>query len=221
MLNNIKDALYWIDKSTIASAVITAAIMWAGGNLLKHIKIHKKRKTTEQKLIVTNKPVMLLPKLECKDPYEKPLIITPLVIKNPTKQVIKINHIRINEETPFELIGVMTLDPIFYGFSRNFPKYISFEKDSIKPQRSILHLKKTPLINPSLEQLLELFSLKSCSELSLTLFISPLSSNDIANPQFFIQHTAPYNPKKTIEVSFSPISFEGLETWKSLFEISG
>lgn len=220
MLNEIENAWHWINNNAVISTTIATLFISIGGSLFKYFKLCKRRKASEQKLTMTSDPIIFLPRLERKEPRKIPLIFIPLIIKNPTKKDIRIKQIRLIEESPFELIAAMVRDPISIGFSRIDSKCICFERNLIKPQRSIQYLKKGRFINPPLEQLLELFNLKSRSELSLTLCISPLSSSDIVDPEFFIRHTAPYNPKKTIEVSFCPVSFNGLKTWEMFFEIA-
>ncbi|WP_208434760.1 hypothetical protein [Bartonella taylorii] len=121
-----------------------------------------------------------------------------LIIHNPTKQIIKINHIKIPEDHPFKFTKALYPDPT---------KGIS---DSKKLKNATKIALKTPkhidLIDPKLEPehlgFFDLFSIKHESKLALWFDICPQEPCLRKPIIIVVEHTSCNDPEEKLETTF-------------------
>ncbi|WP_455475436.1 hypothetical protein [Bartonella sp. B17] len=131
---------------------------------------------------------------------KEPDAISILVfIKNPTRRIIKMNHIRMEcaeeectgEGCPFEFIEV-----IYQGYnSQNSIKDMKIHPESAR-HINLIKPKTTPELQDRRET--DSFNIDPGQDIALHFFIRSKKIDKPNTPVFILEHTSPNDPKKTI-----------------------
>ncbi len=127
------------------------------------------------------------------------LVHLQVTFYNPTKQMIRLNHIWIDKKSPFQFVHV------------SYPKSnLELQKQTedifIKTQENHVNL-ITPKLNPIQNEWYDLFSIGSKSELTLLLIFAMRNPSEIQPINIIVEHTSPNYPTKTLKPNFYLGSF--------------
>ncbi|VEJ45240.1 hypothetical protein [Bartonella vinsonii] len=137
-------------------------------------------------------------------------ILIEFSIKNPIDRPMKMNYIRIDENSPFKFVEA--LYPALYPYSQ------SFSKDRLETSPKCIDLinpiAKNPVIqNEVFKKGIDLFTVNGGHRFRWELKIRPVETKDydkLSIPIFILEHTSSYDPHSTLEVRFWPNFFRGL-----------
>ncbi|WP_375643700.1 MULTISPECIES: hypothetical protein [unclassified Bartonella] len=137
-------------------------------------------------------------------------ILIEFSIKNPTDRPMKMNYIRIDENSPFEFVQAFYPTP--YPYSQSSPR--SILKTSPKCIDLITPVTTNPVIqNNVLERGIDLFTVNGGYSFQWELKIRSIETENhdkLSVPIFILEHTSSYDPHKTLEVRFWPSFFRKL-----------
>ncbi|WP_139413281.1 hypothetical protein [Bartonella mastomydis] len=122
------------------------------------------------------------------------LVHLQVTFYNPTKQMIKLNHIWIDKKTSFEFVHVSYL-------KSNLELHKQTEDIFIKTQEKHINL-ITPELNPIQNEWYDLFSIKGESELTFLLIFAMCNPSKIQPINIIVEHTSPNYPTKTLKANF-------------------
>ncbi|EJF84670.1 hypothetical protein MCU_00248 [Bartonella elizabethae Re6043vi] len=136
-----------------------------------------------------------------------------LVLYNSTKQIIKINSIRIAENSSFQFIEAYYLDSPLH--IQKFAREKNAFKIIIQNSKHIDLI--NPILRPEPKDFFDLFSMNGDSEFSIILTLNP-EQPQIRKPiTIIVEHTAPNNPEETLEATFCLGFFRWTEEQNSDF----
>ncbi|WP_375676121.1 hypothetical protein, partial [Bartonella sp. CL42QHWL] len=121
-----------------------------------------------------------------------------LIIHNPTKQIIKINHIKIPEDNPFEFRKACYPDPT-KGISDS-KKYKNATKISLKTPKHIDLI--DPKLKPERTGFFDLFSIEHEDKLALWFDIKPIEPCLRKPIIIVVEHTSCNDPEEKLETTF-------------------
>ncbi|WP_375639341.1 hypothetical protein [Bartonella sp. MF74HXZ] len=121
-----------------------------------------------------------------------------LIIHNPTKQIIKINHIKIPEDHPFKFTKALYPDPT-EGISDS-KKLKNATKIALKTPKHIDLI--DPKLKPEYTGFFDLFSIKHESKLTLWFDIFPEEPRLTKPIIIVVEHTSCNDPEEKVETTF-------------------
>lgn len=125
----------------------------------------------------------------------RPLVHLQVTFYNPTKQIIRLNHIWIDKKSPFQFVHVSYL-------KSNLELQKQTEDIFIKTQEKHVNL-ITPELNPIQNEWYDLFSIQGESELTFLLIFAMCNPSKIQPINITVEHTSPNYPTKTLKANFS------------------
>ncbi|WP_375610746.1 MULTISPECIES: hypothetical protein [unclassified Bartonella] len=152
------------------------------------------------------------PKIEVIPPHN--IVTVEFEIKNPTKQPIKMNHIRIDENSPFQFV-----EAFHSAYNSRYRKSLKTTPNISQKHIDLIAFPITDTID------IDFFSLHGGSTCVWSIKIRPTeteNSNKITVPVFILEHTSSNDPYKTLQVRFWPSFFrqKPYQQFSSHFEIN-